>query len=134
MQRSLDESLRESVSMSNLSRITCELSVWCKYSCATMPVLLFLSFLFNMVDYIMEVSPSLKRWLFILTDAPVASRGGAKSPAPRSLHYRSSNNFAINLRKLTLRGHLNTYVRLRHRTNNLWIPSSTPKTSRSLSL
>ena len=45
--------------MSNLSRITCELSVWCKYSCATMPVLLFLSFLFNMVDYIMEVFPSL---------------------------------------------------------------------------
>ena len=59
MQRSWRESLRESVSMSNLSRITCELSVWCKYSCATMPVLLFLSFLFNMVDYIMEVFPSL---------------------------------------------------------------------------
>ena len=55
--KELDESLRESVSMSNLSIITCELSVWCKYSCATMPVLLFLSFLFNMVDYIMQPFP-----------------------------------------------------------------------------
>ena len=90
--KELDESLRESVSMSNLSIITCELSVWCKYSCATMPVLLFLSFLFNMVDYIMEVFPSLNA-------GSSSSRTQQSLPgeihAPHSLHYRSSNNFAI---------------------------------------